>query len=308
MDGIKVANAPCSWGTLEFKGLGGTQVDYPQMLDELAETGYTGTELGDWGFMPTDSIQLRRELESRGLTLTGAFVPINLSEQEAHLDGLAYALRTARLLAAAGKHDDPPVVVLADENGRVPDRVKNAGRITPDQGLSKARWSTLASGAMRVAEAVLEETGLRTVFHHHCAGYVETPAEIRMLTELTDPDVLGLVYDTGHFAYGTAQPESSGVEGLDALSDRVWYLHFKDCDPAIAAQARLKEWGYFEAVGHGLFCELGKGSVDLRAVTRWMERVEYQGWVVVEQDVLPGMGMPRESARSNRLHLRSLGL
>jgi len=48
---IKVANAPCSWGVLEFD-LEGTAAGYIQVLDEISETGYIGTELGDWGFMP----------------------------------------------------------------------------------------------------------------------------------------------------------------------------------------------------------------------------------------------------------------
>ena len=54
---LRVGNAPCSWGTLEFQGhqgKPGEQIAFGRMLDELAETGYTGTELGDWGYMPTD--------------------------------------------------------------------------------------------------------------------------------------------------------------------------------------------------------------------------------------------------------------
>ena len=50
---IKIANAPCSWGVLEFE-LEGEAMGYQQVLDEIAATGYAGTELGDWGFMPTD--------------------------------------------------------------------------------------------------------------------------------------------------------------------------------------------------------------------------------------------------------------
>ncbi|NIA14590.1 MAG: xylose isomerase, partial [Nitrospiraceae bacterium] len=54
MSEIQVGNAPCSWGSLEFEGLDGEPIGYARMLDELVETGYRGTELGDWGFMPTD--------------------------------------------------------------------------------------------------------------------------------------------------------------------------------------------------------------------------------------------------------------
>ena len=54
MTQLRVGNAPCSWGTLEFDQPKGEQITFDRMLDELVETGYTGTELGDWGFMPTD--------------------------------------------------------------------------------------------------------------------------------------------------------------------------------------------------------------------------------------------------------------
>ena len=66
MTRIKLANAPCSWGVLEFD-LPGQGASYAKVLDEIKETGYVGTELGDWGFMPTDPAGLRRELDQRGL-------------------------------------------------------------------------------------------------------------------------------------------------------------------------------------------------------------------------------------------------
>jgi inosose dehydratase len=61
MPEIRIANAPCSWGTLEFEGLMGKRIAYEQMLDELRDSGYAGTELGDWGYMPTESTILREE-------------------------------------------------------------------------------------------------------------------------------------------------------------------------------------------------------------------------------------------------------
>jgi len=96
--------------------------------------------------------------------------------------------------------------------------------------------------------------------------------------------------------------------GLDRFGERIWYVHLKDCDAEIAARARSERWGYFDAVGHGVFCELGRGCVDFCDVVAWLRRRDYQGYVLVEQDVLPGMGTPKASARRNREYLRSLGL
>jgi len=86
------------------------------------------------------------------------------------------------------------------------------------------------------------------------------------------------------------------------------HVHFKDCHPQIAQQAREEGWDYFTAVQHGVFCELGRGCVPFGAVIEWLRTCTYRGWIVVEQDVLPGMGSPKASAQRNRTFLSTLGL
>ena len=307
MSTIQIANAPCSWGALEFEGMQGEQIAYGQMLDELRATGYTGTELGDWGFMPTDPAALAGELQRRGLAMVGAFVPVALRNPAAHAPGAAAAVKVARLLQAVSR--PPPTLVLADDNGTDPLRTQNAGRVTPEMGLSADEWRIFAAGAEHVARAVRDATGLPVGFHHHCAGYVETPDEIARLLDLTDPALLGLVFDTGHYLYGTGQNDGEAVlAGLERFGDRVRHVHFKDCAPAVASRARAEGWDYFVAVRHGVFCELGQGAVPFAAVRDWLARHAYHGWIVVEQDVLPGLGTPRDSAQRNRDYLRTIGL
>src|ERR687893_957516 len=92
---IRIANAPVSWGALEIEGFNQKPLTYDVVLDEIAETGYAGTELGDWGFMPTDPAVLRDELERRGLALIGAFVPVRLRAPGALAPGIEHALRVA---------------------------------------------------------------------------------------------------------------------------------------------------------------------------------------------------------------------
>ena len=317
MTDIRIANAPCSWGALEFEGLSGESIAYGQMLDELRETGYVGTELGDWGYMPTDPTALREELERRSLTMVGAFVPVALKYQDKHASGEADALKVARLLAAVADaggrapihRGQLPLVILADDNGTDPVRTQHAGRVRPEMGLSPAEWEIFAQGAERIARAVRDETGLAVAFHHHCGGYVETPEEIARLLDMTDPDLLGLVFDTGHYLYGTGLIDGQRVlDGLDRFGERIRHIHFKDCQPQIAQRARTEGWDYFTAVQHGVFCELGLGAVPFAAIAEWLRVHGYQGWIVVEQDVLPGMGSPKASAQRNRAYLRTIGL
>lgn len=301
-----IGNAPCSWGMLEFEEAKSSEpLGYAQVLDELASCGYTGTELGDWDFMPTDPARLRGELEQRDLTMLGAFVPVALKNENAHAAGVAAAVKTARLLASVAS-TPAPYLVLADDNGTVVSRTRHAGRVASEEILSPAEWATFAQGAESVAHAVREETGLRTVFHHHCAGYVETPGEIATLLERTDPRLLGLVFDTGHFVFGSGERGADMISFLDRFADRIWYVHAKDCSASVAAQSRREKWDYFQSLQHGVFCELGKGSVDFPALLRWLRQRSYDGYIVVEQDVLPGMGAPKVSAARNLAYLRQV--
>jgi len=298
---IRIANAPCSWGVLEFD-LPGKALAYKQVLDEIRDTGYVGTEFGDWGFMPTEPSALRRELDARQLAMVGAFVPVAFVDKKAHAPGAEVAVRTAKLLAVVeGKS---PFIVLADDNGKNPARTKKAGRITASDGLSDTQWVTFAKGVEHVARAVREQAGLRCVFHHHAAGFVETPDEIARLLELTDSRLVGFCFDTGHYRFGGGDP----LAALRRHRDRIWHVHFKDCSPAVHQRSCAEGWDYFGSLQHGIFCELGKGDVDFAAVIAELRRTNYAGWIVVEQDVLPGMGAPNEFAQRNREYLMKLGL
>jgi inosose dehydratase len=184
-----------------MKGFGGEGgfPGYERVLDQIAESGYEGTEMGDWRFLPTDTEALQPQLERRGLELVGALVPWPLADAAKHREGIEAALRTARLLAACAENGrGGPFVILADDNRANPMRTQFAGRIRPERGLSAEQWRDFARGAELVARAILDETGLRTVFHHHCAGVVETPEETGRLLDATAPELLGLCFDTGH--------------------------------------------------------------------------------------------------------------
>ncbi len=299
---IGVANAPCSWGVLEFESKSASP-GYEQVLDEIAASGYAGTELGDWGFMPTDPTVLRERLDRRRLAMVGAFVTTRLADPRSYEASVRTAVETARLLSAASD-GARPVIVLADEPTADPARTDAAGRIQPALSLTERQWDDAAKGAERIAAAVRDAAGLRTVFHHHCAGYVETPDEIDALMQRTDPSLVGLCLDSGHATYGGGSP----LELLSRHRARTWHVHFKDCEPRVAERGRRERWDYRAALRHGLFCELGQGSVDFSGLLRDLQQANYDGWIVVEQDVLPAMGSPVASATRNRQYLRGIGL
>lgn len=296
---IRIASAPVSWGIYEFEGIE-PKFPYRQVLDEIAETGYTGLELGPFGYLPTEPDVLRSELAARGLQLLSAFVPVNLVNADAHEAGAAEALKVGRLLAALGAD----YIVLADDNGKVAELVNTAGRRTGSM-LTGAEWDVFAAGVNLIARRVHDELGLRLVFHHHGAGYVETPDETRELMSRTDSDLVGLCLDTGHWHYGGGD----AVDCVREFGSRVRHLHLKDCSASTAAACREQEKTYFEAVAAGVFCPLGEGMVDFAGVIAAMQALGYDGWAIVEQDILTDdPTLPKRSSQANRDYLRGLGL
>lgn len=60
---FQFASAPDSWGVLDYPGPSWEQ-SYETMLDEMAQAGYTGSELGPYGFFPTDPRFFNRSSKS----------------------------------------------------------------------------------------------------------------------------------------------------------------------------------------------------------------------------------------------------
>lgn len=289
------ANAPVSWGIMEVEGWS-PPLDYTEFLDELRKAGYQGTELGPYGYMPPDAEELGGQLKRRSLALISAFVPLQLKDIEPDLEPVE---AVGRLLSDLGAHH----LVLAD--ALWPEREAVAGRV-PETSvrLTDREWEIVARNT-RAACEVAGELGLRCVFHHHAGTYIETPEEVSRLLAMTD---VGLCLDTGHYVYGGGDP----VEAVKLFGKRVGYLHFKDVDPGRLKYARERRLGFLDGVRAGVFCELGKGCVRFQELLAELDRIGYDGWAVVEQDVDPSGNSARkpfDSAVASREYLRtSLGI
>ncbi len=298
---IKVASAPINWGIMEHVEL---PAEYPnhRVLDEIKAAGYSGTELGPYGFLPTDSAVLRNELAKRLLTLCSAFVDIELGNKAAHKAGLAFVSRSAKLISEAGAR----LLVLSDKI--TPDRNATSGRREDANQISwsDSQWQA-AAAAIREVIKRCKALGLRVAFHHHVGSHVETPEEIDRLFSLFPEDELGLCLDTGHYVYGGGDT----IAFLKKQVSRVWCVHLKDMYDTKAAEARQRRMNFHEAVRHGVFSPLGKGSINFASVISLLQQGRFDGWVVVEADVLPGgvgADAPLANAKAGRDYLHRLGI
>lgn len=248
---FRIGNAPVSYGAWSHEAARTPGVPAAErILDALAEAGYEGTELGPPGLLG-DARTLRSNLDRRGLTLTGGYVPVPFGAvREAELAALDEVLD---LFDAAAPDARP---ILADDG----DAAEPLDHATVAAAVEHAR-----------------NRGYAPTFHHHMGTRVETAEQIEALLDAVD---VPLLLDTGHLLAAGADP----VERLRAWRDRVDYVHLKDVDLAVLRAA--PDWP--SAWRANPFCELGAGDVDLVAILRGLEG--YDGWLVVEQDWVAAPG------------------
>jgi inosose dehydratase len=287
---IRVATAPVSWGVMEETD---TSV-WPaasQVIEEIATAGYEGTELGPFAYYPSDALSLHSTLERHHLTLTSAFVPLRWFQPERLPGDLESLMTVAQLLAALGC----PYVVVADG-------MAAAGEEAP----SESAWRG-AAAAMERAARQLRPLGLELVFHLEAGSHLATPEDEARLCLLTDPDLVGICLDTGHYAYSFGNPR----DAVRRYGRRIRYVHLKDVDPVVRERVAQQHLDFYTAVRVGIFTPLGQGCADIAGVVGDLLSLNYQGWIVAEQDVLLPVSQaasPLENARLSRDFLRQLGI
>ena len=293
---LKLGNAPCSWG-VEFAS-DPRNPPWKRVLDECKAAGYSGIELGPIGFMPEDANLLGDALGARGLELIGGVVfrPFHEAQQWAEVKDAA--VRTCKsLVSHKAEH-----LVLIDSIS--PRRAPTAGRPFEAEQLSADEWRGLVNRIRDVAKMGQEEFGLTVSVHPHAAGFIDFEDDIeRLFSDIPEQD-LKLCLDTGHSAYAGFDPLAFMRRHLN----RLVYVHFKDIDPKVKADVVAKRTDFYAACGQGIFCNLGLGMVDFKAVHQFLIESGYQGWCTVEQDCDPaGTTSPVADARLNRDYLQSIG-
>lgn len=262
---MRIAGAPISWGVCEVPGWG-AQLPPARVLAEMRDVGLAATEFGPEGFLPDAPEEKATLLDSYGLRAVGGFVPVVL--HDADVDPMPDVARALDAFAATGAG----TLVLAAATGR------DGYDARPD--LDVAAWNRLLANLDRIAGAAAER-GVTATLHPHVGTIVETSAEV---DRVLDGSVIALCLDTGHLLVGGTDP----VELAERVPDRVAHTHLKDVDCAAAEAVRAGRTAYSDAVRDGMFRPLGAGDIDIGRVVRTLDGAGYDGWYVLEQDVMLG--------------------
>lgn len=275
---FQFASAPDSWGVLDYPGPSWEQ-SYETMLDEMVLAGYAGSELGPYGFFPTDPKILQPQLEKRKLKLLASFVPVKMTDPGASKAVIERIRKVGNLLAEL----KAPFLVIADDQSNERNAFSGRAYDKDCPTLTAEQWKHMGK-IVADAEKVANEFGLDLVFHPHVATYVETPEECELFFDATSHTNVGLCLDTGHCVYGYGD----SVTEAEKYKDKLRFVHIKDCDVKVLEQARQSKWTFEEAIAHKVFTVIGQGNIDFPAFFRTLVKNGYSGWSVVEQDVTFG--------------------
>lgn len=274
---MRLANAPVSWGVFHAET---APLSADAYLDEVAAAGYSGTELGPYGFLPTEPERLNDALAARGLVLEGA---VHVHDFAGPNVPLAEAVATtgALLLACGARH----LVVM------------DGGQDYRPEGPDAAAWARLTR-ALASAHSTAADMGLVLSVHPHVLTAVERLPQIRRLLDETD---LPLCLDTGHHAFWGDDPAGF----LSEARERIAYVHLKNVDARLRAQVATGVLTPKEALTRGAFCPLDSGAVDIRVFLDRLAATGFAGPVVVEQDWSPALTESAfELAARNAKYLR----
>jgi inosose dehydratase len=292
---LRLGTAPDSWGV--WFPDDPQQVSWSTYLDEAATAGYRWTELGPYGYLPTDAGQLRDELARRELGLTGGTVFVALHRGPAALEDAKRAcdLEAATIGPLGARH----LVILPEGYTDLDGGLTQPATLTDDQ------WADLTGGMSELGRYVRDELGMVLVFHSHADSHVGTQPQIERFLDGTDPETVQLCLDTGHVAY-------CGGDNLAIIRDypdRIGYVHLKQVDRAVRQRVRDEGLGFAPAVRLGAMVEPPNGDPDMPSLLAALGALDRDLFCIVEQDLYPTQpDVPLPIARRTRAYFAGCGL
>lgn len=288
---IDIAGAPVSFGVFELTDPEAmAYLPGPDRVCEVLEAaGYTGIDLGPVGFLGLGTA-LAARLTRFGLGLAGGWIDLPFSDDE-HFAGALPSLDEALEVVAAGAAARSPraaLPTLADSG----DAMRKANPGGTGESLSGDALQRFAAN-VRTATGRVRAAGFEPTFHHHMGTYIETPDEIDAFLAATDVD---LTFDTGHLLLGGGDP----LAGWRRWSARINHVHLKDVDLEILRAVQARRGGMVDVWASRAFVPIGDGDLAVGAIVEAVLADGYDGWIVIEQDVLPSASIRIETLEADQ--------
>ena len=286
---VKLAIAPIAWTNDDLPDLG-AENSFEQCISEMALSGFSGSEIGNK--YPKDPDVLKHYLDVRGLRICNAwFSSLLLSDgYDATIEAF---IKHRDFLHALGAK-----VIGASEQGNSI-QGKNVSIFGNKPVYTDEQWELIAKGFNEMGRLAREKDMYFTV-HHHMGTGVQTADEIDRLMEMTDENLVFLLFDTGHLAFAG----EDAVAVLKKYVHRTKHVHLKSIRKNVIAEGKAKGYSFLDCVRAGAFTVPGDGDFDFRPVFDILSDADYEGWVVVEAEQDPAKANPFEYALLARKYIR----
>ncbi len=262
---IKISTAPCCWGVDDVSNP--HLPKWELVLDEAAQAGYKGIELGPYGYMPFDADLVGDALQQRGLSIVAGTI----------FDDLVDAGEPAQPPAADRRDLQPGHQAAPGGAGRGPALPHPLpGRHRLGARRARLRRRPFRPGAPSVPGGLGRDGGEHQRHRRPRRGtsMASAASSIRMRAATsssptrsagsspTSPtSTAGLCLDTGHLYYSGMDP----VQWLREHARSLDYIHFKDIDQQVFDDVMGRRIRFFDACAAGVMCPIGRGVIDYPA-------------------------------------------
>ena len=289
---VKLGIAPIGWTNDDMPDLG-KENTFQQCVSEMALAGFTGSEVG--GKYPTDVETLKKALDLRGIQICNCWFSSFLISRPYEETEKEFIKATDFLKEMGAK-----VIGVSEQSYSIQGKMEQPvweGKYV----MNEEEWKLLADGLNKLGK-IAKDKGMTLTFHHHMGTVVQTEEEIDKFMELTDPELVFLLFDSGHLSFAGINPENV----LKKYVNRVKHVHLKDIRKEMVEKSRAERWSFLKGVREGVFTVPGDGDVDFAPIFSILEEAGYEGWVVVEAEQDPAKANPLEYAIKARNYIRKV--
>ena len=286
---VKLGIAPIAWTNDDMPDLG-KENTFEQCVSEMALAGFTGSEVG--GKYPTDTKVLKKTLELRGIQICNQWFSSFLISRPYEETEAEFEKATDFLKEMGAK-----VIGVSEQSYSIQGNMEQPvweGKYV----MNEEEWKLLADGLNKLGK-IAKNKGMTLTFHHHMGTVVQTEEEIDRFMELVDPDLVYLLFDSGHLSFAGIDPEKV----LKKYVNRVKHVHLKDIRREMVEKSREERWSFLRGVREGVFTVPGDGDVDFGPIFRILEEAAYEGWIVVEAEQDPAKANPLAYAKKARAYI-----
>ena len=278
---VTITCAPCCWGVDDVSNP--HLPHWERVLEEAAEAGFGGLELGPFGYMPLDVARVGAALEARGLRIVAGTIfddlvtprnRQNLLRQVPEICGLITTL--PRPKTHRGQRFAAPYLTVMDwghdERDYAAGHSDRAPRLGPED------WGRMISNIRAIGE--LARDVRRSRGHPPACRRLYQFKDLDRVAENVPGEIAELCLDTGHMDYSGMDP----IRTLRRYAGRTDYIHFKDIDAAKYADVMERRIRFFEACAEGVMCPIGRGRIDYLGLRDLLNEIGYAGYITIEQE------------------------